>query len=89
MNQSILTLLALMTLNLFGLELKKEIPQFDLISHEGRIVKLTDFKGKPIVLEWLNHDCPFVKKHYGSNNMQRTQKLATVSYTHLTLPTKA
>jgi peroxiredoxin len=36
--------------------------------------KLSDFKGQIIVLEWLNHGCPFVKKHYGAGNMQALQK---------------
>ncbi|MFM8459906.1 MAG: redoxin domain-containing protein, partial [Chthoniobacterales bacterium] len=35
---------------------------------------LSDFKGKLVVLEWLNHGCPFVVKHYGSGNMQKLQK---------------
>lgn len=37
-------------------------------------MSLSDFKGKTVVLEWLNHGCPFVKKHYGSGNMQALQK---------------
>jgi peroxiredoxin len=35
---------------------------------------LSSFKGKFVVLEWFNHDCPFVVKHYGSGNMQALQK---------------
>ncbi len=35
-----------------------------------------DFRGKTVVLEWTNHECPFVQKHYNSGNMQGLQKLA-------------
>lgn len=38
---------------------------------------LSDFKGKTVVMEWTNHDCPYVKKHYESGNMQAIQKSAT------------
>lgn len=37
-------------------------------------MKLSDSKGKIVVLEWFNHGCPFVVKHYGAGNMQRLQK---------------
>jgi len=40
----------------------------------GKLVKLGDFKGKHVVLEWTNPECPFVQKHYGSQNMQGLQK---------------
>ena len=35
---------------------------------------MTQYKGKTVVLEWFNPECPFVKKHYGSDNMQKLQK---------------
>ena len=38
---------------------------------------LTDFKGKTVVMEWTNHECPYVRKHYDSGNMQELQKEAT------------
>jgi peroxiredoxin len=38
---------------------------------------LSDFRGKTVVLEWTNHDCPFVRKHYDSGNMQQQQRDAT------------
>ena len=47
---------------------------FSLTNQNGDVVKLSQFKGKTIVLEWMNHGCPFVKKHYNSNNMQKIQK---------------
>jgi hypothetical protein len=52
-------------------------PNFKLNDVNGRVVSLSDFKGKTVVLEWNNPDCPFVKKHYGSGNMQKTQAAAT------------
>lgn len=52
-------------------------PEFSLPDTNGKTHSLADFKGKYVVLEWVNHGCPFVKKHYGSNNMQGLQKEAT------------
>jgi peroxiredoxin len=49
-------------------------PEFSLTDSNGKSHKLSDFKGKFVVLEWLNHGCPFVVKHYGSGNMQKLQK---------------
>jgi len=49
-------------------------PEFTLTDSNGKSHKLSDFKGKFVVLEWLNHGCPFVIKHYGSGNMQKLQK---------------
>jgi len=48
-------------------------PDFNLHDSKGQVRRLSDFRGKLVVLEWLNHDCPFVKKHYGSGNMQKLQ----------------
>jgi cytochrome oxidase Cu insertion factor (SCO1/SenC/PrrC family) len=52
-------------------------PAFQLADTQGKPVKLADFKGKFVVLEWTNPGCPFVVKHYGSQNMQALQKEAT------------
>lgn len=49
-------------------------PGFTLTDSDGKSHNLSDFKGKFVVLEWLNHGCPFVKKHYSSGNMQSLQK---------------
>ena len=51
-------------------------PAFTATTADGKTVTLADFKGKTVVLEWTNHDCPYVKKHYGSGNMQAQQKAA-------------
>lgn len=48
-------------------------PDFTLPAASGRQVSLADYKGKIVVLEWLNHSCPFVKKHYSVGNMQKLQ----------------
>jgi len=49
-------------------------PDFTLVDVKGAWHKLSDYKGKYVVLEWVNYDCPFVKKHYQSGNMQKTQQ---------------
>src|SRR5688572_20723548 len=51
-------------------------PAFTLTDTNGKQHNLADYKGKHVVLEWVNFGCPFVKKHYGSGNMQATQKKA-------------
>jgi len=60
-----------------GLEIDKPAPTFTLKDVEGKSHSLADFKGKFVVLEWINFDCPFVGKHYRSNNMQKLQKTYT------------
>jgi peroxiredoxin len=52
-------------------------PNFSVSDTSGKTVSLADFKGKHVVLEWVNPGCPFVVKHYSSQNMQVTQKDAT------------
>ena len=49
-------------------------PDFSINDTSGKPVKLTDFKGKFVVLEWTNPECPFVQKHYVGQNMQGLQK---------------
>ena len=49
---------------------------FKLTDVNGQTVQLSQFRGKPVILEWHNPGCPFVSKHYGSGNMQATQKAA-------------
>ena len=53
-----------------------QAPNFQLPDANGKVVTLGQFKGKVVVLEWNNPGCPFVKKHYGSGNMQKTQAAA-------------
>ncbi|MEX2644432.1 MAG: redoxin domain-containing protein [Acetobacterales bacterium] len=52
-------------------------PEFTAIDSQGQSRSLTDFRGKTVVLEWTNHDCPYVRKHYETGNMQALQKDAT------------
>ncbi len=51
-------------------------PDFSAMDITGKPFKLLDHRGKIVVLEWTNHECPFVQKHYGTGNMQKTQKEA-------------
>ncbi len=49
---------------------------FKLRDTDNNVIQLAQYKGKTVVLEWHNPGCPFVKKHYGSGNMQGTQAAA-------------
>ena len=60
-----------------GVKVGEAAPDFTLSDFNGQTRSLSEFGGKLIVLEWLNHDCPFVKKHYRSGNMQRLQRTYT------------
>lgn len=51
-------------------------PEFEVKDIDGNTIKLSNFKGQKVVLEWTNSQCPFVVKHYGSGNMQKTQEAA-------------
>jgi hypothetical protein len=51
-------------------------PDFTLKDATGKTVKLSDYRGKYVVLEWTNPGCPYVRKHYNSGNMPATQKEA-------------
>ena len=58
-------------------EIGKPAPEFSAKDSNGKDVKLSDFKGKIVVLEWNNPECPYVKKHYDSGNMQKLQASET------------
>jgi peroxiredoxin len=49
-------------------------PDFSLTDAKGKTHSLSQYKGKYVVLEWFNPECPFVKKHYGTGNMQKLQE---------------
>lgn len=55
----------------------KPAPQFSALDTAGKPVSLDAFKGKTVVLEWTNHECPYVAKHYGTGTMQQLQREAT------------
>src|SRR5213595_3532360 len=52
-------------------------PDFSALDTNGKTHSLSEYKGKYVVLEWFNPECPFVKKHYGTSNMQNLQKQYT------------
>ncbi len=76
--KSILTILAsLATTTLLALDsppVGRAAPDFSLTDAKGKTHSLSQYKGKYVVLEWFNPECPFVKKHYGSGNMQKLQE---------------
>lgn len=55
-------------------EIAKPAPAFTATDSTGKTLSLADLKGKTVVLEWTNHDCPYVRKHYSSGNMQTLQR---------------
>jgi hypothetical protein len=57
----------------------KPAPGFSLKDIGGKLVRLSDYRGKTIVLEWTNDGCPFVGKHYNSGNMQALQHRFTAA----------
>lgn len=57
-------------------EVGKPAPDFSAKDTMGADVKLSDFNGKIVVLEWTNHECPYVRKQYDSGNMQKLQQEA-------------
>ena len=70
------TLLATLTLaaSAFALEIGKPAPDFAGTDINGKTVKLSDYKGKIVVIESYNSDCPFGHNHYASGAMQELQK---------------
>jgi hypothetical protein len=74
MHRLTLTLLAsLLAASAHAATVGQPAPAFTLTDSKGQTHSLADFKGKTVVLEWTNHECPFVKKHYGAENMQAQQ----------------
>ena len=57
-------------------DIGKPAPQFTAVDSNGKSWSLADLKGKTVVLETTNHDCPYVGKHYTSSNMQDQQREA-------------
>lgn len=71
----LMMLISLLQMSLFAaINIGDSASDFKLKNQNGDDVSLSQFKGKLIVLEWTNHGCPFVKKHYNSGNMQKLQK---------------
>ena len=77
MKNFLITILFIFTQASFAfIEIDSKAPNFELTDTYGNEVSLESFKGKKVVLEWTNHGCPFVAKHYKTKNMQSTQELA-------------
>lgn len=57
--------------------LDQPAPAFSATTADGRTLDLASLRGKTVVLEWTNHECPYVKKHYDSGNIPAQQKDAT------------
>src|SRR6201987_1853389 len=71
---------SLIAANLFAIDsppVGGNAPEFSLPDTKGKPHSLAEYKGKYVVLEWFNPECPFVKKHYGSGNMQKLQGEST------------
>ena len=61
------------------IEIGKPAPDFAAIDSRGVSHKLSDYRGQQVVLEWTNHDCPYVRKHYSTGNMQALQRETTAN----------
>lgn len=57
-------------------KVNEQAPAFSGIDSYGNTINLSDFIGQPVILEWTNHECPYVAKHYDENNMQAVQERA-------------
>jgi peroxiredoxin len=71
------TAFALLATPAFAAKVGDPAPEITVTDSNGKPVTLSSFKGKTVVLEWTNHECPYVRKHYGSGNMQALQGEAT------------
>lgn len=80
MNKFLFGILAITLFSSFGFSEAKvgaPAPHFEVMDAAGKVQKLSDYKGKKVVLEWYNKDCPYVVKHYSVGNMQKIQKEIT------------
>ena len=64
----------LLALPLLGARVGEAAPDFVGTDSTGKTHRLSDYRGKVVVLEWHNQGCPYTKKHYESGNMQKLQK---------------
>lgn len=64
----------LLALPLLGARVGETAPDFTGTDSNGKTHKLSDYRGKVVVLEWHNQGCPYTRKHYESGNMQKLQK---------------
>lgn len=79
MKKILLAMFALIIANSLSLsafanaKIGEKAPEFSVVDSSGKVQKLSDHQGKIVVLEWYNKDCPYVRKHYDANNMQKLQ----------------
>ena len=76
----LIVLSSFLALSLFAIDsppVGSAAPDFSVADSKGKTHSLSQYKGKHVVLEWFNPDCPFVKKHYGGGNMQKLQEQYT------------
>src|SRR6516162_6755035 len=59
---------------LWAAKVGETAPEFTASASNGKTIRLSDYQGKYVVLEWHNNGCPYVGKHYKSGNMQQLQK---------------
>jgi peroxiredoxin len=57
-------------------QIGRPAPDFSATDSDGKVHRLADLRGKTVVLEWTNAECPYTRKHYFSGNMQNLQELA-------------
>ena len=57
-------------------QIGRPAPDFSATDSDGKVHRLADLRGKTVVLEWTNAECPYTRKHYSSGNMQNLQELA-------------
>jgi len=72
--KTLIAALALVSTAALAAAVRQPAPDFALKDVSGRTVKLSDYRGRYVVLEWVNPECPYVQKHYGSGNMQGLQR---------------
>src|SRR5271168_1151060 len=73
-----LAILALISVSAYAVRVGDPAPDFTGTDSNGKTQSLSAYKGKFVVLEWSNRDCPYTRKHYSSGNMQALQKEWTV-----------
>jgi len=81
----LVSLLFVTSNSVFAVNPGQPAPDFTLTDTAGKSVKLSDLRGKTVVLEWVNPECPYVQKHYNSANMPGLQKEYAGKVTWLTI----
>lgn len=66
--------LLVLSVSAFSARVGDAAPDFTATDSNGQVHRLSEYRGKFVVLEWHNQGCPYTRKHYASGNMQRLQK---------------